>query len=74
MATLSVPRCCAGLVNLADRLFLIGGRTRVPGTCGAEPISIGTVDEYEEDSEEWNTVAEMRLPRHDVGCCGVSGL
>ena len=66
MKPLAVPRCFAGLVPIANRLYLIGGRTK-------SATSIGAVDEYLEDCDRWETVAQLRVPRHDFGCCAVAG-
>ena len=69
-----MPRTSAALVSIANRLYLIGGRTRRRDESGGfYPVSIGDVDEYLEDCDQWATVGLLRVARHDFGCCPVGG-
>ena len=67
MSPLSVPRCHANLVVANDQLFLIGGRSR-----HMEVPSLGSIHVYCEQSDTWDHVADMRIPRHDFGCVVIS--
>ena len=60
---LSVPRCHANLVVANDQLFLIGGRAR-----HVQVPSLGSIHVYREESDTWDYVTEMKVPRHDAGC------
>ena len=60
---LCVPRCHANLVVANDQLFLIGGRAR-----HVQVPSLGSIHVYREESDTWDYVTEMKVPRHDAGC------
>jgi hypothetical protein len=60
---LCIPRCFAGLTEVANHLYLVGGQT------SDQCMSIDTVEQYLEECDEWEIVAEMRVPRSDAACC-----
>ncbi len=59
------PRCHANLVEALGDLYLIGGRTKVPG----QPISsMGSILKYNSSEDTWKHLTNMCTPRHDAGC------
>ncbi len=59
------PRCHANLVEALGDLYLIGGRTKVPG----QPISsMASILKYTSSEDTWKHLTNMCTPRHDAGC------
>lgn len=68
---LAVPRCHASLINVDDRLLLLGGRTRSK-ELGA--TSLARVEEYNLDKDSWVFKSNMKTARHDMACAVVGSL
>jgi len=68
MTSLSVPRSHAGLVNIHGQLYLVGGRS--PDGNG-KVVSVDSIEQYDEDEDEWRPFAKLRTARHDAACTAV---
>jgi N-acetylneuraminic acid mutarotase len=66
---LVVPRCHASLVVIDNRLFLIGGRTRLRDS--KSMTSVDAIEEYNLDSDKWTQKTAMKHGRHDMGCTAI---
>ena len=64
---LRVPRCLGQLVNVKDRLFMVGGATRSYDYQSSVLNSMSSIDEYCFEKEEWEHVTDMDTSRHDMG-------
>ena len=70
---LGIPRCHANLVVVCGGLYLVGGRTRLDGP-PATITSLSGIDVYDENTDTWRRVADLRVPRHDAGCAVIGRL
>jgi len=69
LSPLVVPRCHASLVVIEDRLFLIGGRTRLRDS--KNMTSVDAIEEYNLDLDKWTQKTTMKYGRHDMGCTAI---
>ncbi|XP_052781488.1 kelch-like protein 12 [Mya arenaria] len=64
---LRFPRCHSNLVNVGGHLFLCGGATRSYDVKNSVLSSVASLDRYDSTTKEWVNVADMVVPRHDMG-------
>ena len=66
MTPLRVPRCHASLLEMADKLYLIGGFVGDSSASDDKSQSLSTIETYNESLETWEFVADLWQGRHDA--------
>ncbi|XP_071810545.1 uncharacterized protein [Asterias amurensis] len=63
---LRVPRCHTSLLEMAERLYMIGGFVGDPGPSEEKNQSLSTIEMFDERKDEWVFVADLWQGRHDA--------
>ncbi|XP_067684796.1 kelch-like protein 28 [Haliotis asinina] len=63
------PRCHAGLVEVKDTLFLVGGSTFYDDSDAI--TSLDAILRLDDDHDRWDRVQILRVPRHDAGVTAI---
>ncbi|XP_038068359.1 kelch-like protein 41 [Patiria miniata] len=66
MAHLRVPRCHASLLEMANKLYMIGGFVGDSSASDEKSQSMSTIEAYDESNEAWEFVADLWQGRHDA--------
>lgn len=64
-AKLRSPTCYGTLVNVSNTLYLCGGATYSNKLNGL--FSHSNIDTYNENTDTWEHVTDMTIPRHAAG-------
>ncbi|XP_046369558.2 kelch-like protein diablo [Haliotis rufescens] len=63
------PRCHAGLVEVKDTLYLVGGSTFYDDSDAI--TSLDAILRLDDDHDRWDRVQTLRVPRHDAGVTAI---
>ena len=66
MTSLRVPRCHTSLLEMEDKLYMIGGFVGDSNPSEEKRQSLSTIERYNESTNEWTFVADLWQGRHDA--------